>query len=324
MNNALIKTQYIDYGINFNDVKNIIDFNTIFKNIDNKQYKILENSIELKKKTNDLFFVKKKFDVFVFDFLINNINHFTENEIKYLTEELETYSQEDIVILFSIELILLLKLYNEKIISLEKLYFNVSKLKYIPIEFVDYLKFQLRDKKTLKKGSFNKNTNILETNKNHYEFPKDYKTLKQYEIKTLLKSIDLPLVELPKNKDNKNVIEFLKNISYLKRNLNLKKFNFSLRIKKVNKDKNGLFIVNTNTIVVDPRYPEAFFHELGHYIYENKLAFNWNDKRHYPSLFKHEINRFKKNNIIELKKHNLEDYSDSSEIFALWFESIIK
>jgi hypothetical protein len=163
----------------------------------------------------------------------------------------------------------------------------------------------------------------LRTNKSSYEFPRDYNSLRDQKIKILLQSLSLPLVEIPLNKDKENVILFLRVVLKLKRELNLRKFNFSLRIKKTGKKKQGMFVVNANTMIVDPRFPEVFVHELGHYIYENKIAFTFDGKRHYPSLFYAEINRFKKDNKFEIKRESVEDYSDDSEIFALLFEKLI-
>lgn len=323
MSNALIKIQDFDYGLNMKEVKDIIYFPNFFEHVETAT-SIESNAIgvRLKMDANKKFHIKKSFDLFVLEFLLSKIEYFSDNEASFLVEDMETYSQDDVSIIFSIELILLLKLFKDKLMTMDEFYFYTSKLDYVPPQFFDYLRFHLREKRKINKGSFKKNTNILETNKNSYEFPRDYETLKQLNIKTLLRSLNLPLVEIPKNKDNKNLIVFFRLVAQLKRDLKLKKFNFSLRVKKTKKDNQGMFIVDTNTIIVDPRYPKSFIHELGHYIYENKLAFTFNDKRYYPSLFKLEINRFRKKNEFEIKRFDLEKYSDDSEIFALWFENI--
>ena len=319
MNNALIKIKNLDDELDFNKIikpQNLLNSLNESKKIGkNLQFKINENG---------KFIIKKKYDISTFSFLVKNAERFTENELAYLTKYMETYSRNDIIILYSIELILFLKLFKERNITTEELYFYFKKLDYIPEKTFNYLSFKLKKKKKIKKQGFKKNTNILQTNKNSYEFPRDYKTLKQQKIKSLLQYLELPLVELPKYKDNQNVIFFLKTIIQIKEELNLKKFNFSLRIKKIRMKKHGMYIINTNSIIIDPRHPDVFIHELGHYIYENSLAFTFNNKRYYPSLFKHEIKKFKKQNKFKIEKSNLETHTDESEIFSIWFEQKVK
>lgn len=319
MNNALIKTKHLDYELDFNKIikpQNLLNnLNGVKKIGKNLQFKINEDG---------KFIIEKKYDLYVFIFLVKKAEQLTDKELSYLTEYMESYSRNDIIILYSIELILLLKLFKEEKITIEELYSNLKKLDYIPNNTLNYLSIKLKEKNKVNKQSFKKNTNILQTNKNSYEFPKDYKTLKQKTIKSLLQHLNLPLVELPKYKDNQNVIFFLKTIIQIKEELNLKKFNFSLRIKKIRMKKHGMYIINTNSIIIDPRHPDVFIHELGHYIYENSLAFTFNNKRYYPSLFKHEIKKFKKQNKFKIEKSNLETHTDESEIFSIWFEKKVK
>lgn len=87
-----------------------------------------------------------------------------------------------------------------------------------------------------------------------------------------------------------------------------------------------MYIVNANTIIIDPRFPEAIYHEIGHYIYENKLSFTFKDKRIYANTFISKIKTFKrKNKYLKLHtKNELEKYSDDSEWFAYWFEELFK
>ena len=49
-------------------------------------------------------------------------------------------------------------------------------------------------------------------------------------MKMLIEKINLPLIEIPNNKDNKNTIEFLHTVLKLKKELKLKKWNFSLKV----------------------------------------------------------------------------------------------
>lgn len=65
----------------------------------------------------------------------------------------------------------------------------------------------------------------------------------------------------------------------LKESLHIKKFNFNLRFKKLKKIKKyGLYIVEDKTIILDPRHIEHIKHELGHFIYENKIDFQLSNK----------------------------------------------
>ena len=320
MSQILIKENSKNFVLK--DIHKIIDFEKFMKRIMIKRGESLANyTVKIEKDGRIKCF--KSFNNEVLKFLISNKEHFVYEEVQFLKENLETSKKSDAAILCHIELILLLKLYNEKIVDLKTFYDYALKLEYIPDDVLNQIKHQIYTKKTVNKNSFKKNTNILRTNKNSYEFPRDYDSLRNIKIRTLLQSLNLPLVEVPVNKDSENVVSFLRDASKLKRELNLKKFNFSLRIKKTGKKKKGMFVVNANTMIVDPRYPEVFVHELGHYIYEHKLAFTFNEKRYYPSLFHTEINKFRKNNDFEIKRESIEDYSDDSEVFALWFENLI-
>lgn len=324
MNEPLIKIQNNKYDFISKDLKNIVDLKKIIEsiNFDNKT-KTLGNSVCYKRDNNKKIYINKNFDQNVLEFLMSHSDKFSNNEISYLSDYLETYNKQDIIILHTIELNLLLKLLNNKIITEKLFYFYAVRLDYVPKDFLEILLINIRKKNVNKKSGYYKNANILQTNKNNYEFPRDIDTLRNKEIKELLCLINLPLVEMPLNKDSENMTKFLKQVYKLKKDLNLKKFNFSLRIKKIKNKKLGMFIVGSNTMVIDPRHPEVFIHELGHYIYENKLAFSYKNKRYYPSLFENKINQFKKNNKVDIERCNLEDYGDNSEVFALFFEKLI-
>ena len=83
-----------------------------------------------------------------------------------------------------------------------------------------------------------------------------------------------------------------------------------------------MFIKNANTIILDPRKLNHIVHELGHYLYENGLAFTLNRKRIYKHNFKKIIKDNK--NKFDLKRYEkYEDYDLDSEVFAFWFENNI-
>lgn len=85
-----------------------------------------------------------------------------------------------------------------------------------------------------------------------------------------------------------------------------------------------MFIVNANTIILDPREPQAIIHEIGHYVYENGLAFNNGNKRLFKSMFQAIVNKHRNQYTHKIKIYEkYEDYDIDSEIFAFWFEDII-
>tara|TARA_Y100000588_G_scaffold267259_1_gene282304 strand:- start:3548 stop:4513 length:966 start_codon:yes stop_codon:yes gene_type:complete len=319
MNDCLIKESKYNYAIKYNEVSDIVDLRLI-KNKFNTDFK--ENNFSFTNK-NGFYLAKKNINYNILNLLMDNISLFSE-ELSYFTDNFTSKSIDNIIIYYLIDLTCLIELKNKNIINDKEFYKYLTEIDYISKEYLESLRQIIFFKKTVIKTSFDKNKNLLTTNKSSYEFPKNLDNLKNRELKTLIKSLDLPLLEIPNNKDVKNTANFLRYVLKLKRELNLKRFNFSLRIKKTKKENQGMFIVNSNTIIIDPRNPEVFIHELGHYIYENKLAFTYNDKRYYPSQFKNYVNKYKKQHKITIKREELEKYSDDSEVFALWFEKEIK
>jgi hypothetical protein len=313
---SLIKEKRYDYTLKCSHISDVVDLKTIKTYLRGESLKdiVITNN-------NGEYIARKEINPNIYKLILENQFNLKE-ETKYITDTFRTRDFNEIVIHYLIELIILIELKKQSKIELKDMYRGLMSLSYVPEDYLNHFKQVLFYKKTVQRESFEKNTNILVTNKNSYEFPRNIRNLKNVEMKMLIEKINLPLIEIPNNKDNKNTIEFLHTVLRLKKELNLKKWNFSLRIKKTKKDNEGMYITNANTIVIDPRHPEAFYHELGHYIYENKLAFTLNDKRHYPCHFDKMIKKFKKKQIkpIQIKRNKMEEYSDSSEIFSILFD----
>lgn len=315
----LIKEQKYDYNVKCNHVSDVVDLREIKTLLNNGYYK------NIKIIRDNIYYAEKIINPEILELILENKEIIAE-ESKYLFENFKSPFFEEIVIYYLVELVILINFKNKKIIDLKNFYKYLTMLDYVPKNYLNSLKQIVFKKSKINKKPFQKNINILITNKNSYEFPRNIKNLKNIKIVDLIKNINIPLLEIPANKDSQKIIIFLNDILKVKNSLNLKKWNFSLRIKKTKKNNNGMYIKNANTIIIDPRSPEAFYHELGHYIYENKLAFTQKDKRYYPCHFENLAEKFRKDHFdkINIKRSELEDYSDNSEIFAIWFDSFIK
>lgn len=317
---SLIKEKKYDYSLKCSHVSDVVDLKRIKTYLHGEYLKDITI-----KKNNGEYVARKEINADIYKLILENESNLKE-EAKYITDTFKSCDFNEIVIYYLIELIILIELKKESKIELKDMYQGLMLLSYVPEDYLKHFKQVLFYKKTVQRESFEKNTNILVTNKNSYEFPRNIRNLKNIEMKILIEKINLPLIEIPNNKDNKNTIEFLHTVLRLKKELKLKKWNFSLRIKKTKKDNEGMYITNANTIVIDPRHPEAFYHELGHYIYENKLAFSLNNKRYYPCHFDKMIKQFKKQKKenIKIKRNKLEEYTDYSEYFSILFDNLNK
>jgi len=170
-------------------------------------------------------------------------------------------------------------------------------------------------------NSNSKNKSFLVSNKQSIELPRDkalYPSLEGFR-----RNLGFVLLEVPNDFKRDETFKFLRDIKSFIDEIGLKKVKTNFRIRKILKiKKNGMFIVNANTLVIDPRSPKKVIHEIGHYIYENGLAFNLNGKRIYKNQFKSIIKKNQGIEKIDLSKY--EDYDKDSEIFAYWFEDQFK
>lgn len=264
-----------------------------------------------------------------YDFSIKALEkrEFIEKEILYYFKKSITVNNIDELVLFSmIELYASICLINDFHITTTEFYSLLKDIEYVDIVDKNRVKFLIeQETQEVKRKDFYKNNNFLVSNKYSYELPKEINRLKDKKLRSAIKRLDLCLLEIPKERDVENLTKFLNELAKTKEKLKLKRFDFQLRIKKTKKiNKDGIFIVSGNTIIIDPRHPEAVIHELGHYIYENKLSFTHNGKRYYYSSFQGLIRKFISGNKTKVARHELEKYSDESEYFSYWFENLLK
>ena len=232
--------------------------------------------------------------------LLNKLkkSHFFEDYQPYLTHNFNTKSSREAIKFLFLEYFILIDLFNVKLIT--------------EIEFKNYLTL------SFDKEEFIKNSNLLITNKQAFELTSDtvskFVSGKNKELKNqvvvLVQELGIPLLEIPQFYNLELLVQFLNEVKELKQKLNINKMSFKLRFKKLKHfKKDGMYIVNDKTIIVDPRKPKAFIHELGHYIYEEKINI---------ALPKFVINN---NNLYN--KSKFESYSIESENFAYGLEKYL-
>lgn len=233
--------------------------------------------------------------------LLNKVNNtiFHDDYLPYLSQTFQSKSVEEVIKYLYLEYFMLTDLFNLQIISKE--------------ELSVFLTLSLSDKE-----EFIKNSNLLITNKQAFELTKENadkfisgkNKLLKTEIVSLFRELGIILIEIPQFYNLEALITFLNEIKNLKEKLKIENFSFKLRFKKLKHfKKDGMYIVNDKTIVVDPRKPKAFIHELGHYIFEENIKIEFNLK----------IIETKSNNI---QKSKFETYSKESEFFAYSFEKM--
>lgn len=296
--NSIINNEYL-YPLKKIDISSAqnVDINSLLKVGSLKSLiedqKVFENKFGKSIKNISGFFCKRKnIDVFLTEKIKNS--NFNKNYSAYLKETYNTKSSEEVIKFLFLEYFILIDLFNLKLIN--------------ELEFKNYLTLNSEKEK------FFKNSNLLITNKQAFELTEETiskfvsgknKALKN-EIVLLIKDLGIPLVEIPQFYNLELLIKFLNEVKKIKEKLGVNSLLFKLRFKKLKHfKKDGMYIVNDKTIIVDPRKPKAFIHELGHYIFEENIN---------VELPKFEI----KNNT--LNKSKFEFYSVESENFAYGFE----
>lgn len=305
--------------INLSEILDLSNFSKNFKDLENDNYNIkcLDKTFVLSIKKKDKY--KKLLELIVdekevFDKYFLKINSIIKSDkiIENNIDDLIFVIFLDILVYFDL---IKVNLFNKNITNANKFKKELSFL------LKNNVNVQLN--KQSKRESFNhrKQRSLINANLHSIEWKKDKKTNLNYKIIIELKKLNCNLVEIPKNYDEQELLNNLVLINKNLEHLKLKHHNFNLRFKKLGLyKKTGMFIKNTNTIIVDPRHVNDFYHELGHFIYENKLSFFFKEKRIYPSSFK---NVSKKEDVSFLKKYDIEGYSKNSEMFAYWFEKTI-
>ena len=240
---------------------------------------------------------------------INKRNQNIDEDLRAL--EIPSFMENEYILTKS-KIICAQYIYLDLYIIIQK--YNLKKIDFNEFKTEVYSYFG-KDKRELPSNS--KNTTFLMSKKQSIELPRDkalYPTLD-----SLRKELGLIILEVPNHFKRDETFKFLRDIRKLLNELGIKKLKTNFRIRKILKLKNnGMFIVNANTLVIDPRSPEKVIHEIGHYVYENRLGFNWNGRRVYKNRFEGLIKKNRGIEKIDISKY--EDYSQKSEVFAYWFE----
>lgn len=296
--NSIINNEYLYplKKIRISSTQNV-DINSLLK-VDSlksliESQKVFENKFGKSIKNISGFFCKRKnIDAFLTEKIKNS--SFNKDYSSYLQETYHTKSSEEVIKFLFLEYFILIDLFNLRLIN--------------ELDFKNYLSLNSE------KEDFFKNSNLLITNKQAFELTEE--TISQFvsgkkkelkkQIVLLIKELGIPLLEIPQFYNLESLIKFLNEVKEIKQQLAINNLSFKLRFKKLKHfKKDGMYIVNDKTIIVDPRKPKAFIHELGHYIFEENIN---------VELPKFEI----KNNT--LNKSKFESYSVESENFAYGFE----
>ena len=150
-------------------------------------------------------------------------------------------------------------------------------------EIIEYLQFETGNKDISKKinhinGSSGIRSNIYTVNRdsvivNLIDKKKCNNTTKltneNYDL--ILKNNLISFIEISKGFDNSKLTPFLRLMNgycenILNKNTVTEEMKFSLKIRKIKRtNKKGMYIVNQNSILLDPRHVDSFLHELGHW-----------------------------------------------------------
>lgn len=303
-------------------LKRFIDVTALTKRLNNETSIILNNTRI--NKVNGLFYVKsfKSIDTVLKSFLkldleINSILMYVENTM--LDKEMIIKKTADVLLFTYIDLLFnyyLLKSNQDNEKTMGIYLSNISKI--VGKEVI------IKGQKHQVSGSTWVQSTLLQTAMGSIEWVRDKShPYISYNANKYLNEINAKLVEIPKDYDLIRLEHSLQEIASILNEFKVEKRDFIIRFRKIKKlKKTGLFIVSANTIILDPRETDSFKHELGHYVFENKIpveicgnVLNFNDFK-----FIVENNRGTYSSL--LNKHKIEDYKENSEIFAYAFEHL--
>lgn len=329
MNTNILREEKYKVNLSQNiELEKIIDFDKIIKHDFSK--KLVINGFYVEKKENFYFINKGRFfdnnNIFNTYNLIKNYN-----DIFFKYKDLFSKLLEDKTIITSSINSLISYLYYEVIAFIE---IAIYKHKYDLDNSIEKEKInQLLGKKLeySKKQNKIKTKEYVKTKLTQRTVTAKYWNLSGYSnrldssIIKIANNLKLRELELPRLYEKNKVINLLSDFEYVLDTLNIKNRKFELRFKKIGLyRKRGMYLKNAECLIVDPRYSETLFHELGHFIHETNTIFFINNKKITKASRKKIIkdNEYKYQN--QLKNHKVEELDSDSEIFAYWFEDMIK
>ena len=303
-------------------LKRFIDVTSLNKRLNNETSIILNNTRI--NKVNGLFYVKsfKSIDTVLKSFLnldleINSILLYVENTM--LDKEMIIKKVADVLLFTYIDLLFnyyLLKSNQDNEEIMVMYLSNISKI--VGKEVI------VKGEKEQASGTTWVQSTLLQTAIGSIEWVRDkIHPYISYNANKYLNDINAQLVEIPKDYDLQRLEHSLQEIASILNEFKVEKRDFIIRFRKIKKlKKTGLFIVAANTIILDPRETDSFKHELGHYIFENKVpvevggnVLKFND---FKFIVENNCNTYSG----LLTKHKIEDYKANSEIFAYYFENL--
>lgn len=302
-------------------IKKFVDYQSLRKKInDNNSLFLNKNRIN---KINGLYHIKnmKNLNPLLKSFLSLDIEYgkyFKYIEPLMLNKEIIVNKIDDVIFVVYIDLFLNYYILKDKRKKVEDISNELKRMS----ETVNLEVILKSSKDSISGGSWKQST-LLETALGSIEWSRDgRKEYISYNANKYLNEINAKLVEIPKNYEKNKLEESLLYILNTLNKFEIKNRDFILRFRKIKKIKReGLFIKSANTIILDPRDISAFQHELGHFVYENNVNFKNGlliSSDLFCNIVKENYIKYKEN----LKMHKVEDYKESSEIFALYFEGL--
>jgi hypothetical protein len=185
-------------------------------------------------------------------------------------------------------------------------------------------KTTIKTKKEKSSGNSWIQSTLMETALGNIEWVRDGRhPYISHKANKYLNEINAKLVEIPKDYELNKLEHSLQEIASILNEFKVEKREFIIRFRKIKKlKKTGLFIVSANTIILDPRATDSFKHELGHYVFENKIPVEVGGNILKFNDFKFIVENNRNAYSSLLNKHKIEDYKENSEIFAYAFESL--
>lgn len=322
---SILKEKKISLDLESNfSISKFVDTVSIKRKIEQEDSLILNNTRIIKQ--DGLYYVKsfKNLDKLLNEFLslkleVISIVNFIEHLM--LDKEIIVRKSSDVLLFSYIELLFIYYILQSKYKNAHKtdLYLYLKRI-------TDIVGKQVLIKVSKDKSSglrWTRST-LLETAMGSIEWVRDkYHPYISDKANLHLNKINARLVEIPKDYDLNKLEYTLKEMSSILDDFKIEKRDFIIRFRKIKKlKKTGLFIVAANTIILDPRESSSFKHELGHYVFENKISINVSGKSLYPKDFSKIVDKNKAQYAGLLEQHRIEDYKEDSEVFAYSFEQM--